>query len=291
MIVRLVLRFGKKRTPSQQRDQRFRRLIQAASQTSFYEPFILSGTGWTEAELRDLPYVEFGEVKQRPDAFRNSKLPVLSRQELHFPFPKPARTAVLAPGFAESDSLYSFPNGWSPRLNQYEPEVLAAPVERLRQLALAVQHKRVRMAPVRRALLAFVGFDQGMLRREDRELFWRVFGVPVFEQVLVQGETLATECEAHEGLHVFGDRGIFEFREQPQGRELVVSCLRPLPFPVLRWATGMMADLHEGRCGCGECQPRILPVTQTAEIRRLPELVVRPIPITGAARVAAAAGR
>ena len=37
----------------------------------------------------------------------------------------------------------------------------------------------------------------------ERERLWRAFRVPVFEQIIApDGELLAAECEAHDGLHI-----------------------------------------------------------------------------------------
>jgi hypothetical protein len=262
MIVRLKFRFQAPRTAAETRESRFRELIRAASQTPYYEPYIMSGAGWTESEIRDLPAVEFTDVKVQPQRFWNpASQHAPRRYELFYPFPHPQRTAVLSAGFPETESLHCYPNGWSPRMNEYEPEVLAGSVHKLRTLAVAVLTKNVRLAPVRRAVLAFEGFDQRALTQADRDLFWRAFGVPTFAQFLVQGETLASECEAHDGLHRFEERGIFEFRERAgAGRELMVSSLRPLPYTVLRWSTGMVAEMAESRCGCGAHQPRIMAV-------------------------------
>jgi hypothetical protein len=44
--------------------------------------------------------------------------------------------------------------------------------------------------------------ERGLSARE-RESFWNAFEVPVFEQYLgPNSELLATECDAHAGLHV-----------------------------------------------------------------------------------------
>jgi hypothetical protein len=44
--------------------------------------------------------------------------------------------------------------------------------------------------------------ERGLSARE-RESFWKAFEVPVFEQYLgLNSELLATECDAHAGLHI-----------------------------------------------------------------------------------------
>jgi hypothetical protein len=42
-----------------------------------------------------------------------------------------------------------------------------------------------------------------LLSAAERERLWRAFRVPIFEQIIgPDGELLAAECEAHDGLHV-----------------------------------------------------------------------------------------
>jgi hypothetical protein len=49
----------------------------------------------------------------------------------------------------------------------------------------------------------FTGPTHGELTPEDRELIWRRWGVPVYEQRLsAAGDLLAEECDAHQALHV-----------------------------------------------------------------------------------------
>ena len=109
--------------------------------------------------------------------------------------PEP-RTAILAPGFQETKTTRVFRHGWSDQAVRFQPQSIAAPVEVLRRLAeqgLQLEH----------AVIAFTYAGDAPLSRADRELFWRAFGVPVFEQYLGEdNELLAMECDAHAGLHV-----------------------------------------------------------------------------------------
>jgi len=106
------------------------------------------------------------------------------------------RTAVLAPGFQETKTVRVFPYGWNERAERFRPTSIAGPAEQLRKLAV----KNIRLE---HAVIAFTYEGQSALSHQDRELFWNAFGVPVFEQYLgLRNELLATECDAHSGLHV-----------------------------------------------------------------------------------------
>jgi phenylacetate-coenzyme A ligase PaaK-like adenylate-forming protein len=86
------------------------------------------------------------------------------------------------------------------------------------------------------SVVALVYDGQEGLTSADRELFWRSFGVPVFEELLGAGnELIAMECDAHDGLHLVGD------------------------FKDLKGGTGT--------CPCGNPAPRM------ARYRRIEELV------------------
>ena len=109
--------------------------------------------------------------------------------------------------------------------------VLAATVPLLRSLAEAVESGSVTLPPVEAAIVAFTGICHGELTALERDLFWRVFQVPVFEQFLSpDGRVLAMECDAHDGLHLLDPNA-------------------PLP--------GFRAFLDTAPCGCGNSHPRL----------------------------------
>jgi hypothetical protein len=119
------------------------------------------------------------------------------------PLPVPVRAAVLAPGFAGTEWVRVFPDGWSREVEDFKPELLAAPVSELRRIAARVSTRRVALPSLDYAVVAFTGAGQPLLGDGDRDFLWRVFQVPVFEQYLsASGRTLAVECDAHDGLHI-----------------------------------------------------------------------------------------
>lgn len=128
--------------------------------------------------------------------------------------------------------------------------VIAAAVPVLRLLAEAVEARQVALPPLEAAIVAFTGICHGELTVLERDLFWRVFQVPVFEQLLApDGRVMAMECDAHQGLHLLDPDAPLE---------------------------GYQAMLDATLCGCGNAHPRL------AGLQRLDELVPAPVIRTAA---------
>lgn len=106
------------------------------------------------------------------------------------------RVAVLVPWFKAKDPVRIFPNGWCREAEAFKPQAIAGTREQLLQLAaLRIE--------VTHALIALTKPGEPLLTSSDRDQLWRAFGVPVFEQLVEDnGELLAAECEAHQGLHL-----------------------------------------------------------------------------------------
>jgi hypothetical protein len=106
------------------------------------------------------------------------------------------RTAILARGFLETRSVRTFPEGWTERARRFEPASIAGPLEVLRRLARdtwSFEH----------AVVVFTYPGSAGVTPLDRDRLWKAFGVPIFEQYLSpRNRLLASECEAHAGLHV-----------------------------------------------------------------------------------------
>jgi hypothetical protein len=116
----------------------------------------------------------------------------------HFVHPiDPApRTAILVPGFRETRLVRTFPLGWNDRARRFEPASIAGPLEQLRSMARDAWQ-------LEQAVIVFTYDGQLGVPPKDRESLWKAFGVPVFEQYLSpKNKLLATECDAHGGLHV-----------------------------------------------------------------------------------------
>lgn len=89
---------------------------------------------------------------------------------------------------------------------------------------------------MKHAIIVFSPDFDSCLTKRERDKLWLAFGVPVFEQVLGPGnELLASECEAHDGLHLISG--------SPQRR------------------------LDRSRCGCGSELPRVIQVETLQSLR------------------------
>jgi hypothetical protein len=106
------------------------------------------------------------------------------------------RTAVLAAGFRQTKLTRVFPQGWNGRAARFSRVSVAGPLEQVIRVARAgwrVEH----------SIVIFTYPGEPGLSAQERDSFWKAFEVPVFEQYLwPNSELLATECDAHAGLHV-----------------------------------------------------------------------------------------
>jgi phenylacetate-coenzyme A ligase PaaK-like adenylate-forming protein len=123
------------------------------------------------------------------------------------------RLAVLRPWFRVGSGARVFMELSAGALRRFGPGAIAGPVPALKELARAVVDGAAPLGPLEFGVLAFTGPSQAPLTAADRELFWRAFQAPVFEQYRgPHGELLAYECEAHEGLHLVRESVIAELR-------------------------------------------------------------------------------
>jgi phenylacetate-coenzyme A ligase PaaK-like adenylate-forming protein len=160
------------------------------------------------------------------------------------------------PGFQQTKNVKVLRPDWM-LLTRFRPEALAASVGVLRMLAKATDNGRGRLPSLQCAMIAFTGsWSGGLLQEADRELFWRVFQVPVFEQHLgPDGRVVAWECEAHRGLHLLPTRAVVEDCDHQQ---LLITSLTDLRRPAVRLRTRFAASIASGDCPCGETSPKLL---------------------------------
>jgi len=105
----------------------------------------------------------------------------------------------LVPWFRKSwlgESRVRVFDGWTLESAAFAPAAIVA--TRVQLLALAQTPPQLT-----HALIAVSRPQEMLLSAADRDQLWRAFRVPVFEQIIgPRGQRLATECEAHDGLHV-----------------------------------------------------------------------------------------
>jgi hypothetical protein len=122
-------------------------------------------------------------------------------QTFQYPVPPAPPTAVLVPWFGKGmrwrGTVRVFHEGWGPASAAFAPAAIAGTFEQICAL------ERIGVPSLTHALIVLSRPGEARLSEADRERLWRVFHVPVFEQVIgAGGELLAAECEAHDGLHV-----------------------------------------------------------------------------------------
>ena len=155
---------------------------------------------------------------------------IWSGRKASFPYPvsPEPRTAVLLHGFRPSGNIRVFPQGWCKEAAVFQPAAIAGSKEQLTALLDSPP------SSVTHALIRLLRPSENLTTEAERAQFWRVFGVPLFEQIVDRaGRVIAWECEAHDGLHV--DPHVFALDEiELEGYTLDVS-----------------------PCGCGRKTPRL----------------------------------
>lgn len=128
--------------------------------------------------------------------------PSWRRPAFHYPLPRIPRVALLRSGLDYGRSVRYFDESapdFIQRLAQFRPESLAGSFDQLMRIARA----NILRALDIRALVVLAAAGSTPLSTAERDELWRRFGAPVFEQQLnSDGELIATECEAHDGLHI-----------------------------------------------------------------------------------------
>lgn len=247
---------------------RLRALLAAAARTPYYQPArtrpalpapdSVFQVDRVEELLGRITPLSVSTFLNQPDSFLDPQAPPERPRQLRYPVAPTPRTAVLMPGFLETNQVRVFPEGLTPAVLRFQPQALAAPADLLRWAASNGVRGRVVLPRLENALVVFTGVPFGCLSEADRDLLWRAFQVPVFEQMLgFDGELLASECEAHEGLHLRQEQAIFEYAPGAGQPEVLITFLNNLRYPLLRMASGLTAQPIEGACACGWSAPRI----------------------------------
>jgi len=208
--------------------------------------------------LQSIPRVGLDDFLSNPVEFYNWHHQPRALRPLECKLGSIGRTAMLSDGFEDTECVRTFTCLTLEDLEEYEPDSLAGPAWRLKNLAELALAGRLRLDSLRGALLVFTGLKHGCLKPQDREMLWRAFQVPVFEQFRgYSQELLAWECEAHDGLHIQGENAIFEL---PRDGELLLTGLGCEEYSLLRVGTELTGRLCSTPCGCGNPAQRLIDV-------------------------------
>lgn len=126
-------------------------------------------------------------------------------------------------GFRSRSPVRVFPEGWGRRAETFAPESVAATLGQLDALAS-------RRLSLTHSIIILQRSGEPRITVADRERLWKIFDVPLFEQIIGERhQLLAFECEAHDGLHIASP----EFQFAPE-------------------------ELDASVCGCGQSSPRLI---------------------------------
>ena len=158
------------------------------------------------------------------------------------------------------------------RLRAFRPALVIGYVSTLTEVARALDGALDALAAVITAAET--------LTPPERTLIAESFGAPVFDRYATREVgTIAHECEAHAGLHIVMENNIVEIvgpdgqpRSEPGDEgEIVITSLRNLATPLVRYRLSDMARLGGEGCSCGRHSVRLDSV-----LGRTSDLIVSP---------------
>jgi hypothetical protein len=231
-------------------EEKLRQLVNASLGTPYY-----SRRQWTErllqaSSLSDLPVMPSRDVLDARRQFLNPKAE-RNLGLLRLPF-ESAGAVLMGRKLRLPKNVTAVEEGMLARLHLSGTRMLAATPAVLRRVCAAVEGKTMALPQLCEAVVVLQGLEEGFLFPGERDMLWRCLGVPVFEQWLgLDGELLAWECLAHQGMHFSGGRAELE----EVGGELVVTSWFGLRTPVPRLATGLVAEADARVCRCGDERP------------------------------------
>ncbi|HEM62590.1 MAG TPA: phenylacetate--CoA ligase family protein [Chloroflexi bacterium] len=160
------------------------------------------------------------------------------------------------------------------QLRKTQPTVLRIAPSKLRAILHLVDYRLSEIARPRILITSSEVLDDGLKRRVLADLDVDLFNF----YVTAEFADLASDCPAHEGLHVNADQLIVECLDdhgQPvePGKlgEIVVTSLYGFVMPFIRYRLGDISTPIEGTCSCGSTFPLIsAPVGRQDDVLRLP---------------------
>jgi hypothetical protein len=127
-------------------------------------------------------------------------------QQFTFPLSGPVRVALLEEGFRTDANVRTCSPYDMAGLRSYAPEALVAPLDLALSLADRKRRGMLDLPSVCTAIVVLTSCEDSPLIDDYRDLLWRAWGVPVFEQLRgADGTVIARECEVHDGLHLVGN--------------------------------------------------------------------------------------
>jgi hypothetical protein len=178
----------------------------------------------------------------------------LELQLFRSPLPSSARCALLEGGFLPDRNVREFALADPAGLLSFAPEVLVLPLGVALTLADQKERGLLRIPNPSTAIVVLTSLGDSPLEDHHREVLWRAFRVPIFEQLRGwDGAIIARECEVHDGLHIEETAAIFHLHEE----ELLATQLTSLAHLIVRARTGLTGEIETAHCECGAETPRL----------------------------------
>ena len=166
-------------------------------------------------------------------------------------------------------------------LTRARPEILVAYASAVALLAEHLRDRRLSPAYPLRGIIA----TAEPLPEESRRRIRDVFHVPVFDRYgSREFGPVAMECSTARGMHVCDSDVVLEIVSPGTGTpvddgregEILITSLRNMDFPLVRYRIGDVGTVERGRCACGRHSARLVEVggritdfVVTAEGRRV----------------------
>lgn len=175
-------------------------------------------------------------------------------EPLRFPLQFPGRIALLDSTFEAREGVRIFSANEILWLRQYAPESLVCPLDAALSLADQKLRGLLELPSLDTAIIVITSLEDSALEDHHRDLLWRAFGVPVFEQFRgPDGNIIARECEVHDGLH------LAETLVTPHldDDEIILMQLGGPHDRLMTTRAGISAEIVNEHCECGSETPRL----------------------------------
>jgi hypothetical protein len=130
-----------------------------------------------------------------------------AKETLRFPLPVPEHLAVIDAEFHLAPHMKAFESSNIRGLVSYAPDAMAVALDTALSLAESKLRGLFDLPSLKLTIVVFSSMElHGVFEADHRDLLWKAFGLPVFEQLRgADGRVVARECEIHNGLHVDAD--------------------------------------------------------------------------------------